>query len=321
MLNVHYTVDVELWCDSWHRLDADFSAAFDSHILGRTPKGDYGVEFQARVLAEHGLEGVFFVEPLFANRLGTQALADIVGMVSRHRQDAQLHVHTEWLDEAHEPLFPHISHKRQHLPMLPLEEQTRVIAEGLRLLRAAGAKHVNAFRAGNFAFNTDTLAALAANGIAIDSSYNACVLGRDSGLRPGEALTEPLQQGGVLEYPVTVYRDGTGRLRPMQITACAWVEMEDLLWKALEDGRNAVVIVSHGFELLDASRRRLDPVALRRFCSLCDFLARHRDSFRACALPQLPVHRLGAQPKPLRSAPWRGAWRIAEQAYRRVAYA
>jgi hypothetical protein len=138
---------------------------------------------------------------------------------------------------------------------------------------------VDAFRAGNFGFNAATLPALAANGIRFDSSYNACVLGPESGLLPGVTLTEPVEQDGVLEFPVTVFRDGTGTLRPLQITACSWAEIEAVLWKSLEAGRQSVVIVSHGFELLDASRSRLDPIAMRRFRKLCEFLGRHRDQF------------------------------------------
>lgn len=320
MLNVFYTVDVEVWCKGWERLDAEFAEAFDSHIHGRTARGDYGVGFQARLLREHGLEGVFFTEPLFATRFGAQPLADIVGMVQAERQDVQLHLHTEWLDEAPQPLFPHIAHKRQFLRLLPSEEQRLVIQEGLRLLREAGAPRVDAFRAGNFGFNAATLPALAANGIRYDSSYNACVLGRDSGLRPGEDLIEPLEQDGVVEVPVTIYRDGQGKLRPLQITACAWAEMEDLLWRSLEAGRQSLVIVSHGFELLDASRSRLDPIALRRFRKLCEFLGRHRDQFRCAPFGRQVLDTRRPQPAALGSAPWRGALRLLEQGVRRLAY-
>ncbi len=320
MLSVFYTVDVEVWCQGWANLDAEFPAAFDSHILGRTSRGDFGVGFQAELLREHGLEGVFFTEPLFATRFGEQPLADIVGMVQQAGQDVQLHLHTEWLDEAPQPLFPHIGHKRQYLRMLPPEEQRQVIEEGLRLLAKAGAPGVNAFRAGNFGFNADTLPALAANGIRYDSSYNACIFGRDSGVRPGEDLIEPLELDGVIEVPVTIYRDGLGKLRPVQITACAWVEMENLLWKSLEAGRQSLVIVSHGFELLDASRTRLDPIALRRFSKLCEFLGRHRDHFRCLPFGRHTLELTHPQPLPLPSAPWRGALRLMEQGMRRLAY-
>ena len=320
MLRVFVTVDVELWCESWQQLDAGFPEAFASHIIGRTSRGDYGVAFQARMLREHGLQGVFFVDPLFATRFGPTPLADTVGMVQLEAQDVQLHLHTEWLDEAPAPLFPHITDKRPLMRQFQEHEQRLIIEEGLRLLRDAGAPRVDAFRAGNFGFNAATLPALAANGIRFDSSYNACVLGPESGLLPGVTLTEPVEQDGVLEFPVTVFRDGTGTLRPLQITACSWAEIEAVLWKSLEAGRQSVVIVSHGFELLDATRSRLDPIALRRFRKLCEFLGRHRDQFPCGPFsePAGPVGR--AQPRVVRPARWTSALRLAEQGVRRLRY-
>lgn len=321
MLNVHYTVDVEVWCEGWEHLDREFPAGFASHIHGRTPQGDFGVGYQAQLLQQHGLRGVFFIEPLFATRFGPEPLREVVAMVQEAGQDVQLHLHTEWLDEALEPLFPGVTHKRQYLRMLSREEQTAVIGLGLQLLREAGAERVDAFRAGNFGFNLDSLAALEAHGIRHDSSYNACIWARESGLRPGESLLGPIPHGAALiEHPVTVYRDGRGQLRPLQLTACAWVEMEDMLWQALEAGWHEVVIVSHGFELLDGTRRRLDPIAQKRFVSLCEFLARHRDQFRCDAFTVPPPPKLGPQPALLRSAFWRAARRLGEQGWRRLAY-
>lgn len=318
MLDVFYTVDTEVWCDGWVDLDARFPAAFASHIHGRTARGDYGLPFQARCLHERGLTGVFFVEPLFATRFGMPPLAEIVGLLNESQQDVQLHLHTEWLDEAPQRLLEDSLRKRQFLRGFSADEQRIVIAEGLRLLRAAGAREVTAFRAGNFGFNADTLGALAANGLRFDSSYNACHLGPSSGLRPGEQLVEPILQDGVYEVPVTVFVDGTRRLRPLQLTACSWSEMEAVLWRALEAGWQSVVIVSHSFELLDASRTRADAIAVRRFQSMCDFLARHRDSFRTRGFGSMAGCAVERQPPPPRLPPWPTLQRLAEQAIRRV---
>jgi hypothetical protein len=319
MLDVFYTVDTEVWCDGWTDLDARFQAAFERHIHGRTAQGDYGLPLQVQLLQDHGLQGVFFVEPLFATRFGQAPLAEIVDLLQQRKQDVQLHLHTEWLDEAPQRLLADSQRKRQFLRGFSAEEQRIVIGEGLRLLRAAGASSVRAFRAGNFGFNHETLGALAAHGLTFDSSYNACCLGPSSGLCPGELLVEPLLQDGIFEYPVTVFHDGLRRLRPLQITACSWPEMESLLWSALEARRQSVVIVSHSFELLDANRTRPDATAVNRFRALCRFLDRHRDSFRACSFGDLQppaVHAL--QPAPLSTPFWPTAQRIAEQGLRRL---
>lgn len=317
MLDVFYTVDVEVWCGGWQDLDRKFPDAFRRYIHGPTPRGDYGLPYQLRMLQAHGLTGVFFIEPLFALRFGQAALDEIVGLVRNAGQEVQLHLHTEWVDEAREALLPGPQRKRQHLRYFSREEQTVLIAKGLELMRRAGVTDINAFRAGSFAFNHDTLPALAANGITFDSSYNASMFGSDSGVSPGRHLVEPTLVEGVVEYPMTVYRDGTVTLRHAQLTACSWPELEGLLWQAAEEGRQAFVLLSHGFELLNKAKDRPDDVVVRRFERLCAFLDRHRETFRVRGFKGLEPGLAAVQPAPLVSPLHRTGGRMVSQLYRR----
>jgi peptidoglycan/xylan/chitin deacetylase (PgdA/CDA1 family) len=316
-LKVFFTVDVEIWCDGWHDLDTKFKSAFDAYVYGKTRKGAYGLPYQLRVLKEHGLSAVFFVEPLFAARFGLEPLVEIVGMIQDAGQEVQLHLHTEWVDEARAPLLPNVRTKRQFLREFSLDEQTTLIAVGRDLLRKAGAPSASAFRAGGFGFNTDTLRALACNGIPFDSSYNASLRGPESGVLPGDALVDVFHREGVYEYPMTVFHDGTGALRHVQLTSCSYAEIEGVLWHALTSGTEAFVILSHNFELLNPTKTRADDVVVRRFHRLCSFLDRHRDRFPTCGFsglrPSVPARRS----QPLRSSRWKTAVRMAEQLYRR----
>ncbi len=345
MLNVFFTIDVEIWCNGWKDIDARFASSFDRYIHGTTPQGQFGLPFQMQVMNDHGLRSVCFVEPLFSARFGQAPLDDIVGLVNAAGHETQLHLHPEWVDEARTPLLPGITGKRAGLRNYSLAEQTSLVASGLQMLARAGAPQVNALRAGGFGFNHDTLAALAANGVPFDSSYNATLYGPESGVRPGELAWSPFACAGVQEYPMSVYHDGTRKLRHVQLTACSFAEMEHLLWQALEAGHGSLVMLSHSFELLNAgSRDRSDPVTVRRFRKLCAFLDRNRDVFRMCGFQDLeagdvlpsaaaagttagaagaasaappadtaPLH----QPPLLRSPLWRTGARVAEQAYRR----
>lgn len=317
VLNVYFTVDVEIWCDGWQDIDQKFPGAYRKYIDGATAQGDFGLPYQLKLLNDHALQGVFFVEPLFSARFGQQPLADIVGTVDAAGQDTQLHLHTEWADEAREPLFPDVARKRQFLRNFSLDEQTRIIAQGAGMLRAAGAKQVNAFRAGSFGFNRDSLKALAANGIGFDSSYNASMFGPDSGVLPGVRMTEPALVDGVWEIPMTVFDDGTANLRHAQLTSCSWAEMEGLLWQALEQQRGAFVILSHGSELLNIAKDRADPIVVERFRRLCAFLDKNRDSFRTCDFRNPVTPRESVQRPPLTSPFYRTGMRLVEQAYRR----
>jgi hypothetical protein len=313
MIDVFLTVDVEVWCDGWDDIDAKFPSAFQRYIYGHTPRGDYGLPYQLHQLQEHGLTGVFFVEPLFSTRFGLEPLSEIISLVRERGHEIQLHLHTEWVDESNVPLLDNIVGKKQFLRYFSLEEQTVLIRAGMKLIASAGGRNVNAFRAGSFGFNRETLLALATNRIAFDSSYNASMFGLDSGVSPEIPLVEPLECEGVYEYPMTVFDGGTGSLRHAQLTACSSREMEGLLWQALESGRKAFVILSHNFELLNSAMNRPDDIVVTRFRKLCSFLDRHRDCFRVRGFHGLTPLPVLAQPAPLTSPIWKTGLRMLEQ--------
>lgn len=317
MLDVFFTVDVEIWCQGWSDLDRQFPAAFKRYVYGSTPQGDFGLPYKMDVLNRHGLKGVFFIEPLFALRFGQAALDEIVGLVRERGHEVQLHLHTEWADEAAELVLPGVTEKRQHLRYFSRQEQATLIAKGLELMKRAGVHDINAFRAGSFAFNRDTLLALGDVGIPFDSSYNASMFGPDSGVMPGERMVEPFELDRVHEYPMTVYRDGTSQMRHAQLTACSFREMEGLLWQALEQRRQSFVILSHGFELLNRAKDRPDTVVVERFHKLCAFLDKYRDSFNVRGFQGLKPAPVSRQPAPLRSPLHRTGRRLVAQVYRR----
>jgi hypothetical protein len=174
-----------------------------------------------------------------------------------------------------------------------------------------------AFRAGSFAFNADSIAALVSNRIPIDSSYNASTFGPSSGVCEGELLNQPRQLDAVLELPMTVFHDGRG-LRHAQLTACSWREIEHLLWQALEGGHTSFVLLSHGFELLTPDQRSPDHTVIKRLQHFCRFMAQHRDSFRTRSLRDSAPPRVPTTPPPgLHSSLWRTGARMIEQVWRR----
>ena len=317
MLDVFFSVDVEVWCDGWENLDKKFPEAFQRYVYGPTARGDFGLPFQLKVLGDHGLTGVFFVEPLFSTRFGRQPLTEIIGLLRDSKQEIQLHLHPEWVDESIEPLLENIDGKRQHLHYYSSSEQEKLVAAGKRLIAQAGGGESKAFRAGSFGFNRDTLAALAANHIPFDSSYNASIFGLDSGVAPGVVMADTFEYDGIFEYPMTVYDDGMASLRHTQLTACSHREMEGLLWQALESGRRSFMILSHNFELLNMAKDRPDDVVVTRFLKLCSFLDHNRDSFNVRGFEGLSPNLATLQPAPLKSPVWNTAARMLEQVSRR----
>lgn len=318
MLDVFLTFDVELWCDGWEDLDAKFPGAFERYIYGRSAKGQYGLPATLDILARHGLRATFFVEPLFACRFGLEPLREIVGLIREAGQDVQLHLHPEWTDEARPPLLG-ATEKRQHLFHYSRQEQEELIAVGRDMLVRAGADRPCAFRAGNYACDRNTLKALAKAGIDYDSSVNPARNWSGADLDAEERGQRVRQTEGVWEYPISVYRDLPGRLRQVQVGSTSFGEMVALLQQAESQGRRAFVIVSHNFEMLLPERADPDDIVVRRFRRLCAFLDSNRSRYRTVAFGDRPQGTDVEEPAVLNSPVWHVAWRMAEQARRRLA--
>jgi len=316
MLDVFFTVDVEVWCNGWRNIDARFPEAFRNYIYGNPAKGEFALRYKLQQLKDHGLYGVFFVEPLFATRFGMGPLEEIIGLIREYGQEVQEHLHTEWVCESHVPLIAKAKPRRQFLNMFTVEEQITLIKTGKELIESAGGGVVSVFRAGSFGFNRSTLTALQACGITIDSSYNSTVFGPNSGVMPGENVFDVTECDGVFEYPMTVYDDGSGKLRHMQLAACSRYEMEGLLWQALEQGRQSFMMLSHNFELLNARRDGPDPIMLKRYAWFCRFMADNRNSFRMIGWNDHQPTPVAKQPAVLTSTRWKTYHRMAEQALR-----
>ena len=323
MLNVFLTVDTEVWpfATDWPGNSLphskDFSAEIAGYIHGETDSGDYGVPFQMEILNRNKLKATYFVEALLAGRVGVGPLRDIVGQVQAGGHDVQLHVHTEWLRELADPDLP--AEFRQNMRQFSEDDQTRIISRGIANLRQAGAHNVCAFRAGNYGANFETLRALKRNGIVFDTSHNACFLDAECQLRTDELLLQPTMIDGVYEFPVSVFSDYPGHLRPAQLGACSFQELKAALLQAWTAGWYSFVIVWHGFELLrrvtEPGRRTPDWITIRRFERLCAFLDTNRDKFRTAVFSEIdaktipPAGIAVALKSPLRLT----AWRMAEQ--------
>lgn len=315
-MKVYLTFDIEVWCNNWAELDQRFPSSFERYIYGRSAQGDFALPATLRILQDHGLCGVFFVEPLFAARFGQRYLDIVVGMILAAGQDVQLHLHPEWTDEIQPALLPNILGKRQHLFHYTVDEQAELIRVGKQALEIAGAPAIRAFRAGSYAANRATYTALRRNGILIDSSLNEIdqLSGKDIP-EPDRYLSQRIIDG-ITVYPVTVFTDGLGRRRPAQVGACGFAEMTDALNSAQASGCQHFVIVSHNFEMLKSASSEPDWVVVRRFKKLCSFLASAQNHLDVGSFELSTASHEGARPH---AGALSTGVRWAEQIYRRLA--
>jgi hypothetical protein len=263
-----------------------------------------------------------FIEALSADVLGVDLLAEIVEVVQQRGHEVALHIHTEWLDYYKRPLLE--NRLGRHMRDFSEDDQRRLFDHALENFARAGVRRTVAFRAGNAGANLATLRAAGQSGITIDSSYFAPQLNRNCGLPSDLELSHPVQMEGVLEVPISWFRDGLRRVRPAQLCACSSAEFEHLLLQAWKCGWGVVTILLHSFELV----RRKSPERAqtimrlhdRRLSRLCRFIAAHDDKFASTTLRDLEAKAPAANTAPghLRSSLVRTVQRYAEQAAGRV---
>lgn len=296
-MKIYLTFDIEVWCDGWQNLDERFPKQFDRYVYGRSDKGEFALPKILEILDKFGLKGVFFVEPLFAARFGIEHLATIVNLIKAGDHDVQLHLHAEWADEIRPLPFAGASQKRQHLSYYTFEEQVCLLEMGRDMLEQVGCDNVSAFRAGSFACNHDTFRALRQIGIKIDSSLHAT--NNDSGvdLRGKLDFFNPQEFEQVTLLPLTVFRDGFGKLRPAQVGACSFAEMRGAITSAANAGVEHFVILSHNFEMLKQRSSEPDSIVVARFERLCAFLAAQSGDFEVAPMAKASLT-AGLNPSP-----------------------
>ena len=315
-MNVYLTFDVEIWCDGWKDLDTKFSKNFQRYVYGHSVQGDYALPKTLEILARHHLTAIFFVEPLFAGRFGVEHLATILDLIRPGGHDIQLHLHPEWSDEIRPIPFPSAARKRQHLAYYTLKEQVALIRLGLSLMQQAGCGGLTVFRAGSFACNADTYRALSECGISLDSSLDDVFEMSGADLRGRLDFSRPQQFEGVSIVPISIFRDGMGGKRHAQIGACSFPELREALDAAYRLGVADFTILSHNFEMLKPGTQEPDSIVVRRFESLCAYLASERTRFRVGAIRAPTIDDV---PRPMPSVAMSATLqRHAEQLLRRL---
>lgn len=285
-MKIHLTFDIEIWCNSWKTLDQDFPKSYSRYIFGRSSQGDFALPKTLDILNKNNLCGIFFVEPLFSKRFGFEFLEKIIRLIRDAQQDIQIHIHPEWTNEITPPILKNSTKKRQFLSYYTEEEQSELIGIGKKLLEDAGSGSITAFRAGGFGADLNTFSALQNNNITIDSSLNACHAVCAPELKKQRSFSTPFKVGQVYTHPVSIFRDGLGKLRPAQIGACSGKEMVQAIQASMQQGYEEFVILSHNFEMLKVDNAIPDPVVVRRFEYLCRCLNEHRETMPTACFPK-----------------------------------
>lgn len=315
MTSLYLTIDTEYSPGLFLKLGKAARAHNFAHsIAGDTPNGAVGIFHEMDVLERHGLQAVFFVDPMPALVWGVEAVADVVGPIVARGHDIQLHLHSEWLEFAG-ACNPLGGRTGRDIKDFSLNDQLTLLAYARATLMAAGARAPIAFRAGNYGANDDTLRALAALGMRYDSSYCPGIANSACAIPLRANQCEPVERYGVIEVPIGCIEGPRGRLRHFQLTALTAAEILAALDHANCQGRASMTLVLHSFELLSRDRLKINRIVKRRFEQVCARLAAMPGVSTATYASQPP--QVGADPAanlPLPHNPLRTARRYVEQA-------
>lgn len=273
----------------------------------------YGIGWQMGELERHGLKGVFFVDPMPALVYGPQFLKPIVTTIVERGHEVQLHVHSEWLRWAHHS--PVGARQGRNIGDFAPDDQAALLRLGRQWLEEAWAPRINAFRAGNFGANDDTLQALAQIGIPWDSSVNPAYHRYGCRISGARDQIAPMHRFGVGELAISGVTDRPGGFRPAQICAMSAREMRTGLHHAVRERHAAFVVVTHSFEMLTRDRKRPNHAVMRRFTALCRDAAALA-GIRVCGFRDLPLGlaaETNAQPRRVPPSRLRTASRMAQQ--------
>jgi peptidoglycan/xylan/chitin deacetylase (PgdA/CDA1 family) len=250
----------------------------------------------SHMLEERGFPGVFFLNVYEYATLGEDAMRGITTMLEDAGHDVALHTHPQWRYDSTRP----------NMYSYSLEDQERIVADGVRLLEQWTGKPVVAHRAGAYSANRDTITALAHHGIVLDSSLfldypNAKLNGL------GLPSNQPSLIEDVVEIPVTVYRRVEtpkfgGFLPPYR--AIGKVDIDSI--QSVDEARAAIdalvradlpfiVVFLHSFSLMHPPTGatdvpRADEASVEIFSTVLDAVAAHE-------LPVTTTRALAAHPK------------------------
>jgi hypothetical protein len=285
-VNVFITVDTE------HSIGGAFGdrnlkpVGNQKRIWGQIGDKSFGIPLMMDIAETYSVRLTFFVEVLNKYYFGKSESKQICEYIMNRGHDVQLHLHPNYLNfTLNNPLEKSYS---DLIGTYSSDKQIELIKEGIEILMQTGVPRPIAFRAGCFGANEETLRALKAVGVLIDSSYNKAYLG-DTCLLDNKGINDLTFLNEIWEFPITNFVESTKvrpkRFKPLDINGVSFQEMKYILNQAKEGGLRNITIIMHSFSFLKPYDVQYDSVkpreyVIRRFEKLCNFLKQNPDAFK-----------------------------------------
>lgn len=223
---------------------------FDQPVLmtGARVGREWGVFGILDELDARGLPATFFVNVYEKDTKPPRVLEQLVREIAARGHEVGLHSHhTPALDFYNRPLFSLSEH-----------EQTIVLDWGASLIHKWTGEPAISFRAGGYALNDDTFAALKKVGLKIDSS---CFFSCSNNRHTPFTVNNVAMRDEVVEVPITsvLCIDGDDKVRHSKLDL-DWLSTGNLLTTALaampRHGASFAMFMMHSFSFIEKEGRR-----------------------------------------------------------------
>jgi hypothetical protein len=203
-----------------------------------------------KICEQYDIKAVFFVSVYEHCKFDKKTIGEVVQYLADKGHDVQLHTHPYWC------------YGREHMWQFSLAEQTEIIKDGRNLLFEWLGRYPIAHRAGAYGINQETIQALHANKIPIDSSMYY----QHRNCKICWSKNRIVEKNGVIEIPLTgFYRQTYLCLANFKIryrkkfikTDIDWCTLDELIHFVSEAKANDIKIMNlflHSYSLL-----KLDP--------------------------------------------------------------
>lgn len=262
-------------------------------VWGEVEGRSEGLGFMLRTLGQHGLKSTFFVETAHVHRFSQTDMGGYVEKILDARQDVQMHLHPVWANFRNGAVRPKRTFS-DRCDLITQEDLSELIEHGIGQLRRWGIQNPTGLRTGNFSVSKNVYGAMRTAGLSYSS--NICVgMNKSEGLNYSGGVYDI---DGIVEIPMTCFEDrgpiSQGKLRPLQITSCSFLEIKTALTDLYEAGCKIAVILTHPFEFLKwegfrFSNMRANSLVQARFDRLCGFLAENKARFETVTLEEAAI--------------------------------
>jgi hypothetical protein len=255
-------------------------------MMGEYGANRYGIPLICAILHQHDLKATFFVEPFNAELGYPGETEPVVQYLVEQGQDVQLHIHPNHIHYAQQQAGQ-LCVQSDQMADLSLEVQQQMLEEGARRLKEWSGTRPVAFRAGNMGASEESLNAMTAAGLWIDSSYTFPYIGAQCRFMEKQRYNGGKWYGDVLEMALSAYQQpkipGLHPAKPVDLMGSSFEECREAVMKICDAGADAVLIL-HSFSLFKVRDKqyrdgRLNRIVKRRFEKFCTWLAINREAY------------------------------------------